>query len=418
MSTASTDFDTLADLFLNDGALGVSATRIGPAPVKPLASRPAPSGPGVVTVFRHPVEAILLGHLPVSAAAWVVPFARQRSHELKRPVALLRLDHGDIALDVVAPTSAQLTNIPGEFDCLDEAVKAVAPHVGAWILKVSEIAEPETVSSSAIASVSVLTGADEVATANTFRTLKRLAPRPEGTSLRVAIMGATKEAAAHADAQIRTAVETFGDCELAPACVIERVNSGGLRPVFSGPAERDLAALIASLESVKISPPPATVIEAKAPAIRLVPADSASPERQSPRPPQSAAASAAQSSTLENLKALSTRCPYAPEVDLSVDAGGELHLAVRTGTGTPFLDPGMGVQRLLTAASWVADHAQLLAAVHGDLKAEAAMAGPALHLMTDEPKSVRRLLDTGVRVHLVVDAETSAGSIKICRDLN
>lgn len=451
LSTAPTDFDTLADLFLDDAALGMSSTRIGPASLptedRPLLRMAKPTEPVHVPAVKPTTEALVLGHLPVLASTWVVPYARQRSIELGRPVGLIRIGDGNVTLDVVAANSAELPELQHTPSTLDAAILAAAPRIGAWIIRVSEVAEPETIADAGIETITVLTGADEAATVASYRTLKNLPARADGPSIRLAIMGSSAEVAKAAEVRIRHAALAYLETELPPATIIPKIAAAGLRTLHSGDFDWTMTRLLSTLKQAPAAHSPATppisVTGVAAPMIEpkrtgravasstadLLPNQASQPSLARAQAPVQAPTKAqvaepavsnrpSPSDSLADLTTLQTRCPYAPEVDLALDALGELHLSVLTGRGTPFMDPGMGVQRLLTAASWVADHANLLTAIHGNLRPEAAQAGPSLHLLTDEPKDVRRLLDTGVRVHLVVNAHTSAGPVQICRDLN
>ncbi|MDI1289791.1 MAG: hypothetical protein PSX37_07585, partial [bacterium] len=253
MSTAPTEFDTLADLFLDDAALGVSSTRIGPAapiPDDQTAARKSPppqlaQAPSV----KASIEALVLGHLPVLASTWVVPYARQRSIELGRPVGLIRIGDGNVSIDLVAATNSELPELNHTPSTLDAAIMAVGPRVGAWIMRVSEVAEPETIASDAVQAITLLTGADEAATVASYRTLKNLPSRPDGPSIRIAIMGSSPEIAAAAESRIRHAARAYLETELEPATFIPKVVSGGLRTLHSGDFDWTLTRLLTTLKT-------------------------------------------------------------------------------------------------------------------------------------------------------------------------
>ena len=60
---------------------------------------------------------------------------------------------------------------------------------------------------------------------------------------------------------------------------------------------------------------------------------------------------------------------------------------------------GDAAKKLLTAAAWAHDHAQLLVAACPQLTD--AEQDPVLHVITENAREARGLLDTGMRVHLV-----------------
>lgn len=108
------------------------------------------------------------------------------------------------------------------------------------------------------------------------------------------------------------------------------------------------------------------------------------------------------------LQALGFGCPFAPGVELAVDAQGGLHLIVLDS------DERNVVGDLMATRAWTLSHASLLAA------AEPRISMPimtTLHLMTDRPAMARGLLDTEVRVHLLAYANMSSGGW-VARSLN
>jgi hypothetical protein len=113
-------------------------------------------------------------------------------------------------------------------------------------------------------------------------------------------------------------------------------------------------------------------------------------------------------SLIGGLEALGFGCPFAPGVELAVDAQGWLHLIVLDS------DDRNVVGDLMATRAWTLSHASLLAA------AEPRIAQPimtTLHLMTDRPAMARGLLDTEVRVHLLAYANMSTGGW-VARSLN
>lgn len=114
---------------------------------------------------------------------------------------------------------------------------------------------------------------------------------------------------------------------------------------------------------------------------------------------------------LECLEPLASKCPYAPDVELAVDSEGRLHLVARA-----IGDPGATLSALTTVRAWAEAHASLMALAHPRVRSSPAIC----HLLTDAPKSVRRLGDSDVRLHLLttpagVSAETGPW---VCVELN
>lgn len=76
----------------------------------------------------------------------------------------------------------------------------------------------------------------------------------------------------------------------------------------------------------------------------------------------------------------------------------------------------------MSVAGWAFDHAELirLASPRAPLSSGSSGEAPAtvLHLLTDQPRDVRRLLESGVRVHQVSSVRVTGQTAWICRDLN
>lgn len=118
-------------------------------------------------------------------------------------------------------------------------------------------------------------------------------------------------------------------------------------------------------------------------------------------------------STISGLHPLSVRCPYARSVDLAIDDRNTLHLLVQSGV---IETDDTVLASLFVAASWAEAHAPLLAFAAG---APLSAGGrPVLHLFTANPKRSRRLLDTGVRVHLLAPVAVDDRTTWFCTDLN
>lgn len=105
-------------------------------------------------------------------------------------------------------------------------------------------------------------------------------------------------------------------------------------------------------------------------------------------------------SLVAGLSESAVRCPYAEGVEVAVDAAGRVHLLVRSGGAA---DDDRALAALMVAGAWLDAHAALLRAVDGRV-AGSRGGSRVMHLFTSAPKSSRRLLETEVRVHVLVDA--------------
>lgn len=203
-------------------------------------------------------------------------------------------------------------------------------------------------------------------------------------------------------------------------------------PLFSGPVVADPARPIARTDQRKASMlPPKLVADIQA--SEELPSAPPAPETLSappvvhpstpvptlPEPGRRPLASPAQPSSkphslarhLGSLEPLATVCPYAPEVELAIDPDGKLHLIASAKN-----DPGTTLTSLTTVRAWAEAHASLITMAHPRMTATNAIC----HLLTDSPKSVRRLGDSDLRLHLLTappgTREEDAGWV--CVELN
>lgn len=123
---------------------------------------------------------------------------------------------------------------------------------------------------------------------------------------------------------------------------------------------------------------------------------------------------------LSGLATLNLSCPYAPDVEFALDATGRLQVLARF--DRRHLDESsLGV--LLIAAEWALAHGTLLRAAAPSLtgRADATINTdhkPVMHVFTAEPKRVRRLLETDVRVHLLSPVNVDGRAGWFCTALN
>lgn len=395
-------YDALADLFLGDQELREEG------PFRFEASEET-GADGAGEAF---VEGIIVGHLPVLASAWVSQYARHRAQDLGRPVALLSARGGRVRIELFGDAP----RAPAPF--FEEAVEAVDQAGGAWIIRVDEPEEPR-LAESRVNELTLLTGADQAAIVASYRVIKRLkGDSDRGGSperVRIAAMGSNEDDAALIGDKIRRAASTFLGCEVEVAGVIQRIEPGRSTTLFDGPVGMSTEELV---ELVRGGVEAQTVQREPAPADRLehgsvtIPADVA-PRPVSPRGPADApkvdASRVGLAHHVASLTPLPIVCPYADGVELARDREGRLHVLARGAGGE-----ANAVGRLLVAARWATAHAPLLAAAHGPLDCRS----PVLNLFSSDVASVRRLLDTDVRVHLLAPVEIDGHRGWYCTALN
>ncbi len=484
MHEGRTDFDALADLFLGDGVLSATGTtgpksattsntsngllhaemaasstqtsaptlRLTPASDRfeqaerqndrpsNAASESSSAAPAAAPVAASsaPIEALLVGHLPVMGGVWVTQYAKHVADREHCVVALLRLQAGQVSIDVFTPRSASAPTSSriGEMHTsgLMEAIRSARARCGLWLVRVDDASEADLVSAPHVSRMTLLTGADDPAVVASYRTIKSLQQAEEGCEqplrLSLAIMGADDAKAEAAETKLQRAASNFLGRSLASAARIAKIGACTTTTLFRGEADEDtnIVSLIALLRGAPIpgeSAATATEPEALSPTSHIEP-------KPQPLPPQNAdrvtgATSsphasrtptiARQSISSDNhaaslaahiagLRPLSFRCPYAPDVELALGSSGVLHLV------SPMQQGGPGA--LLTVAAWAQSHASLLEAARPEELNMAHPEGPVLHVVTSDAKVARPMLDTGVRVHLML----KVGESVTVHDLN
>lgn len=497
------------------------------------------SGLPVPPPARMPVvECVVLGNLPMFAAAWANQHAREVAKAANKPVALLRLQGGYASVELFGAEAAGIA-IDAEPATFEDAIDAACEATDRWMIRAEAGSEPQVLSHGLLRVLTVLTGADQMACEACRATLSRLAPalaeidEANGPMVRIGIMGVA-EGQSDATNVISNVVSTTLGREAPTFSSSGQIHSGrASRTLFSGPTERTIVELldllertllpvqmpvaspestqnvavvesqpsmpkgvehvavatvhepepelaiepevldvapldddyemplpeptpsiteaiagdvlaasdtpvivpepklsavepVAEVRPVPMSTPAPAPIPVAAPVVSptrftLVPpavAPEPTPAHFAPVPaPVPAPAAANVPSTglarhVAGLIPLDVRCPYAPGVELAVDAAGVLHLFVRALSSTT---TDSSLAELMIASSWSSLHAGLMAAGVGrTLHADR----PVLHIMTDQPKHSRRLLDTSVRVHLLTRVDVGNGSGWCCVELN
>lgn len=475
-----TEYDALADLFLaSGGAMATPSDRERPLPCTPsrrgtpapietpvlhapavgLAATPVPTlDPPASSVGR--VEAIIVGHLPVLAAVWVGQYARRLAETLGRPVALLRLHAGQCSLevtgDLTARAQAELVTHAASNPPIDRAVELASKHAAAWLLRTDEPDEIPLAEHAGVTDITLLTGADDMALVATYRTLKALAMGASGfgeakandvaPNLRIAILGATPERADAAEAKLARAASTYLGRPVTILNAGQRIGSSPTVTLHRANAAVPASHIFEAINRAK-SESPSPPLVASTPAHVPGPAESCSrigparfdadaggvePKALAPRSPR---APKDLPSLFDGMRPLPTRCPYAPGVQFGLDPKGRLHLFAMPGADATIrelkpaaaadasstsesLAPAQTLAQLIAASGWAFDHLDLLRLASPGYTIAGDASDTTLHLLTGEPKSVRRLLDSGVLVHAVLSATVGETTTWVVRDLN
>ncbi len=375
------EFDALADLFLGDDdaptlRLTSEAPRRAPSPSPAPPKKPAQiTGPA-------PVEALILGHLPVLAGAWAAQHARCCAEESGIPVALARFTSDSASLQLIGPRDA-LEGVE-ESDSIDEAARAASNAAGAWCVRVEAPSEPDLAASSRVTRVTLLSGADEAAVVAAYRTLKGLcdASPDDAPTFAVRIMGASDADAQEAEQKIRRVAKAFLDRDLEFLPSSQQIHAGSGATLYRGPHEDGYESLLAAI--------------AAQPAAAAPTRDDLSPVTE---PPTTTLAERA------DLTPLTLRCPAAPAIEFACDREGRLHLL---GLGAA------SAEDLLAAEGWARTNAGVvLTAAKLDENAEIIV-----RVLTSTPARDRRLLDGRFRVDLLHEVRVGEESAWCCVALN
>lgn len=397
------EYAALADLFLSGGESDET------------------SEAATVDADVNPIEALIVGHLPVMGSAWVRQHARQTSQELARPVALLRISAGHATLDIFGDAQEIEDAIPAAD--LDAGIRTAARLCPHWMVRTDAIAEPSLARTEAIGELTLLTGADEAAIVSAYRAIKSIISQPEGDPtdaedlLSVVIMGADADQAADARLRIRRAGEAFLGRTLDVRPGPEQIHPGASTTVFRGETAVTLERALELAASPDLTPPtdPAPKPDRKrisSPAAETAPAPARAPtpepkpsvhiRRQSnskARAPHAFVPSAPSGApgnpprdiadSHPGLEPLADACPIAPSVRLATDAAGTVYLIAEA---TEPEHVGRVATDLQSAIAWYRAHAALLASV----ARRTLNPVPVARLITREATWVRHLLDSGL----------------------
>lgn len=288
------DFDALADLFLSELPLVCTPAKVSVArrdclsseesrpSEKPSTPRASPAAAGPTDHDTpHPlkssqsarIEAVLLGHLPVYAAAWIGQYARLRAAQLGGPVALLRVTGQWVRVELtgLAPEAATRFVETGDLmAALATATGASRNEAAALSVLLCATASDEhrLVSMPAVQDITLLTGADEASTVAAYRVIKSIAhniaanANLSGTSqvitiasecrpgFRLVVAGCDQPTATTIWRRLADAARTFLGLELDLAGFMPQVN--GSQPstlLYDGPLTDSIEKLLEMVQS-------------------------------------------------------------------------------------------------------------------------------------------------------------------------
>jgi len=435
--------DALADLFL------------GPTPKteEPL-PEPTPSAE-----LAPAIEAIVLGHLPGLASAWAGQYARTVAG-IDSACVLVSLRGGRISVEVHGVTDAETG---GPCKTLDEGLGLARTLASTWVIRDDDgdaVADAD--------SVTLLTGSDDAAIVAAYRELKSIKQQRsalesglESDTGPLPVRIATPETR---DGSAKEKIERLAGAAVsflgasAETVLIGGLLGGGRRSViYDGVHDGPGGALIERIRGAEPmarsepererererepAPEPETRSQSESvavenpepehaaqPAVHVEPAPSVpgitiddlldGPTRSVGDPePEADAAPAARDTLAEHLEGVllaEARCPFAEEVELGLDAEGRLHLLIAA-TGA---EVAGAIETLESAQAWADEHRSLLKLTSG-LGSMRTEHRPVAHLFTDQPRRVRRLLNSATRLHLLHHAATATGeSVAVCLELN
>ena len=403
-------------------------------------------------VEKHPVspiELLVLGHLPVRAAPWVAQHARTVSEHNSEVVALARVGDGNISIDLIGLSQNDTTGHgrPSVYNAIEHAAR----HADRWMIVVPPAHIDAMHQTQTVAQITLLTGADEAAIVSAYQTLKQLAhdqpadslkstltPAPT-PALQFAIMGAEDEDADASGETLREACGAFLSQPVKALSSVARIEPTGAVTVFRGRTDGAPAKILARIDAARRTTPecsfPSTDAHAethKGETSRLaspIPLEPTSPPMietrvVSPVFPHAAprtivvesAGDTAQPSSLAKLipglRSLQIQCPNDTTIEFAVDEQGALHLLCDARTQPD------AVTRLTSVSAWAEKHGTLLAMAAAPDQRIDADRPITQHLFTPSAKSVRPLLDTTIRIHLLTPIDPQNAPPCVCSELN
>ena len=400
-SHADAEFDALADLFLGDrGAPRRSANgHAKPAtePATPFAFPAAPA-PSPDSTQSPGIDLIVQGHLPVRAGPWIARYAGERAARLGHAIALVRLSQGHVTVDVIAPRATEASSASG-VPSIEAALAAAAGAATETILAVDAVEELDILSREGIATITVLTGANEAAVVEAYRALKVIGAKVveradggEGIDIRIGVMGSDSARATQAWRKLADASRAFIGRELELAAIAEKIEPSPAMNYFRGDTDLAPSAIVELIRTAAAAPAAPTPAPPVAhPVTRPVrPAEAPKPQRP--------ATDADGPDVLALIGGLTpVALPSAPDAQVRAgrDAQGGLHLVRRDTDSAEF-----AVAALIAVDAWIIANRALIEMAH----AAPIVGEPALHLVTESASRARPLLGSRIRVHALVRA--------------
>lgn len=357
------------------------------------------------------VEAVILGHLPVLGAAWAAEYVRRIAIAEENPVAYVKFGSGRVSVELV-PASALKAGEPSgaapgrpKARNLADAVLVASGTTHRWVIRLEDDRQPSLKEIEGIDGVTVLTSGEDVAVVGAYRAIKSLCAEKLGESapmphLRISLMGAPPGAAKAAAEKLSGAVAAFIGRAVEVGPSVQRIEGGAPSTIiYSGELGLDIPSVLAliRMSSMRQPSPQAPVAGPTPPAGAPVPLPSAVQPR-AVAGGSDTVAPGALAGHVPGLIPITARCPFAKEVEIAVDPRGNLNLLAKV------VDPrndGATIRAVIVAATWLAEHADLVGMTLPDGVSVLTGATPVSRLFVEDSKAVARLLKTGLRVHLV-----------------
>ncbi len=405
---------------------------------------PAPSSGGAGTS----IELLIAGHLPILGGPWLAQYA-DRLAEAEGPVVLVQMRQGTVSLELFHPpmeaeAAQRLRGTAANESTLEDAVLAATSRAARWLVRSDEALLPGLVGEVAASRLTIVSAADEAAVVASYRTLKELtttARERQGRepAWRCVIAGAEAQAADSAFARIAASTQRFLDLEIKRGPSIARLRPMVVEQLGRWDLMRSPAEVVALIEAAReLQSEEAETLQATAEREKLArrglsadelsfldelrldtPTHAAGSDESPATPERSPDVDAADD---EDAKALClaaelgftplvARCPRAGEVQLAVDDTGRLQALAHHRSAD-------ALTLLIAASTWALEHQALLSLAQPGVKI-APEAEPVLHLFTDAAPQVRNLVDSKVRLHLLLrSAWERRRSGFACADLN
>ena len=331
-------------------------------------------------------EVVVIGHLPVAASAWVHHYASHRHRQVGSPVALLRWRGEMASLDLFGPAAAPSRHTLEPYASLADAMLAASSIADTLIVSVEETRELEAAQVPGVKRVAVLTGSHDTAVVACYRALKGLVQhesiRDGHCELAVVVLGGPEERSRAAAERLERTSLSYLSHSIHCEVVSERISPTRTLPLFVGQASGSSTAFLRGLIA-----PSHTADHAST-------SNVSTGESGSLRGTSAAAGLALR---FPGLRSVDARCPFAPGVEVAVSAEGEVHvLAAASHAG----DVPKAVADLTACASWVEVNTAVLRSAIPELAKRVGASHPREHLIITEPKLVRGLLDSRLRLHL------------------